>query len=383
MQFRRLSSVGLVFGMAVASVFAAACSSSDDSSTNTPSTDTGDGGNDTDGGGQNPPTKGDATGEPITGTAANQWTWVDFPDSSCANGSPTGIGINLGTSKRVVLFFEGGGACWNQLTCYSAGTASYIQSGFGKKEFDAQLDSFDGDTIFDRTSASNPFKDDSIVFIPYCTGDVHAGDKENDYGGIKTKHYGRRNVAAFLNRIAPTFPDASRVFVTGSSAGGFGTMVNYWRVANAFGSAVRVDLIDDSGPPFPNDQIGYLDQWAEAWDLFGALPPGCTDCKNDLTASISYYATTYPKSRFSLLSYDKDGTISQFYGLDGAKFQTALNGIVSNRYNTDNAKAFVVAGTTHTMLRTLGVTSGAANTALGAWLTSQTSDSADWANVTP
>ncbi len=49
-----------------------------------------------------------------------------------------------------------------------------------------------------------------------------------------------------------------------------------------------------------------------------------------------------------------------FYGLDGTKFQTALNGVVSGRYNTDNAKAFVVTGTKHTMLRTLGVTSGAA-----------------------
>ncbi|AKV03136.1 hypothetical protein AKJ09_09799 [Labilithrix luteola] len=380
MLVRRVSRVGLVIGIALASVFVTACSSSDNASST--SSDRTDAGNDNDGG-DTAPVPGDATGAPITEGVANQWTWVDFPDSSCANGKPTGIGINVGTSKRVVLFFEGGGACWNQLTCYSAGTATYIQSGFGKDEFVAEKKSFDGNTIFDRTSATNPFKDDSIVYIPYCTGDVHAGDKEQDYGGIKTKHFGRRNVAAFLNRIAPTFPDASRVFVTGSSAGGFGTMVNYWRVAKAFGSAVRVDLVDDSGPPFPNDQIGYLSDWADAWDLFGALPPGCAECKSDLTASISYYATTYPKSRFSLLSYDQDGTISQFYGLDGAAFQTALTGIVSSRYNAPNAKAFVVKGKQHTMLRTLGVTSGAANTTLSAWLTSQTSDSADWANVTP
>src|ERR1700722_14002639 len=27
------------------------------------------------------------------GTLSDEWTWIDFPDSRCANGSPTGIAV--------------------------------------------------------------------------------------------------------------------------------------------------------------------------------------------------------------------------------------------------------------------------------------------------
>ena len=35
---------------------------------------------------------------------------MDFPDAVCNDGSPTGIGINVGTSNNVLVYFAGGGA---------------------------------------------------------------------------------------------------------------------------------------------------------------------------------------------------------------------------------------------------------------------------------
>jgi hypothetical protein len=37
--------------------------------------------------------------EPITATAGS-WTWIDFPDSTCDDGTPTGIGINRPPRRR-------------------------------------------------------------------------------------------------------------------------------------------------------------------------------------------------------------------------------------------------------------------------------------------
>src|SRR5580692_11460909 len=165
-------------------------------------------------------------GPPITATA-NTWTWVPFPDSACANGTATGIGVNLtGTpSSRVLIYLEGGGACWDDLTCYTLMTATNFTTGYGETNFTA--DSLSELAVpggfFDRTASANPFQDYSYVYVPYCTGDQHMGDAPAvAYGSNTAKQVGFANMTAFLNRIVPTFPHATEVVISGSSEGGFG-----------------------------------------------------------------------------------------------------------------------------------------------------------------
>ena len=67
--------------------------------------------------------------------------------------------------------------------------------------------------------------------------------------------------------MSPTFKDkVSRVVLTGSSAGGFGAALNYSMVQDAFGN-VPVSILDDSGPPFEDQQMPVCMQkrWREAW----------------------------------------------------------------------------------------------------------------------
>ena len=65
--------------------------------------------------------------------------------------------------------------------------------------------------MFNRGNARNPVKDWNFVYVPYCTGDVHLGTKDNGMveGVDGAQHFvGRLNMKAFLNRIVPTFTDA-------------------------------------------------------------------------------------------------------------------------------------------------------------------------------
>lgn len=298
-------------------------------------------------------------GEKIAATQ-DAWTFVPFADSSCANGSPTGIGVNLGTSKRLVIFVEGGGACWSTSTCYVLKTATNIDTGFDEAAFKTRAGQF-GKSLFDRTATDNPFKSDNFVYVPYCTGDVHAGAREADYDGQKTKHFGRKNFEAFLKRIVPTFEDSERVILSGASAGGFGATVNYWKTQYAFGK-VRVDLLDDSGPPFPPAKTKYLADWTAAWDLIGALPPGCTACSTDFANAFPYYAKKYTSSRFALLSYTRDGVISTFYSLVPTDFEVELNNQLATSFTQPNTAAFIVAGEKHTMLGDLSIVTGGTST---------------------
>src|SRR4051812_49880618 len=93
-----------------------------------------------------------------------QWTWIDVDGSFCRDGSPTGIGVHLNkASDKLILYLEGGGACFNASSCYAN------SSSFGADDFE-QVKSRAGG-IFNLTRAENPFAGWNVVYVPYCTGD--------------------------------------------------------------------------------------------------------------------------------------------------------------------------------------------------------------------
>jgi Pectinacetylesterase len=314
---------------------------------------------------------------------ARTWTWVPFDDAFCANGSTTGIGINPGDAgARLVVFLNGGGACWDEATCYQLQTASYIQSGYGQTQFSGDAQTLLGSSFFNRNDAANPFKNDSFVFVPYCTGDVHAGSVTQNYGGKPTHHVGLQNMAAFLQRIVPSFPDASRVILSGSSAGGFGALTNWYQTQQAFG-AKRVDLLDDSGPPLPAPYLTEsLEQtWRNAWNLNAAIPAGCPACATDLDAVIAFYGTTMTGHRAALLSYTQDSVISLFFQIPGTQVELGLGALKAEMAPFDIWRHFFVTGTTHTIFGVPDTTQNGIT--LREFVTKMVTDDPTWATVEP
>ena len=89
-----------------------------------------------------------------------------------------------------------------------------------------------GSGIFNRTNPANPYKNSTIVYVPYCTGDFHSGDAVK--GSLHFK--GRVNLALDIAKVKSAFPNPSRVTLSGSSAGGFGSFFNYETIAQTFGA---------------------------------------------------------------------------------------------------------------------------------------------------
>lgn len=319
-------------------------------------------------------------------TPVDAWTWVPFPDSACGNGAPTGIGVNRSTrSNRILMFLMGGGGCWDGLTCYLLNTAANLSTGYGESNFRSEAGGLNSFFIFNRADTRNPFRDATFVFVPYCTGDIHGGNNvaTHTVGGQSrtTYHVGARNMESFLARLSRSFPMADRVWLMGSSAGGYGAGIHWDRVARAFPMA-RVDLLDDSGPPIAPPAARY-GQMKAAWNL--QYPSGCTRCADDLAALVPYYRTRFPPpNRMGLLSYTQDRTISTYFGLTGAQFETSLNDLLRTAFDpAPNFRYFVVTGTNHTMVGGFATLRGPGGASLLDWVTAWATDGSPWSNVRP
>ena len=325
---------------------------------------------------------GPVFGEPID-APAEQWTWVPFDDAFCADGSTTGIGINPSEqAELVIIYLMGGGACWDDFTCYLLHTAAHIEGGYGAAEFGDDVATYLSGGQFDRDDPDNPFRDASFVFIPYCTGDVHSGNRVANYSK-PTRHVGRANMRAYLQRIVPSFPNATRVLVAGSSAGGFGAAMN-WGVVQEYFGGVRVDMLDDSGPPLPAPYMSEsLEQaWRTQWGLDEGLPKGCADCLEDLDAVFRHYGEKYPESRFALLSYTQDSHTGTFFQLTGPEVEAGLDTLVQSSFAPyPQMHFFFVEGDGHVLLETPQVSQN--GVVLIDWLAKMLGDDPSWASVQP
>jgi hypothetical protein len=249
---------------------------------------------------------------PIT-APTKQWTWIGVDGTQCRDGSPTGIGVYLTGSDKLVIYLEGGGACFSGATCY------VNPSSFGAADLPSVAARNSG--IFDLARMDNPFYNWNFVYVPYCTGDTHAGNADGvdvPGNGPKGQHFvGYSNVARDLARLVPTFPNVTQVVLTGASAGGFGASWNYDQVAGAF-CPRPVVLVDDSGPAMPDDVLApcLQQRWRDLWKL--PVPADCADCTQpDGGGMINYsvwLAGKYPKAQLGLIESDQDSVISRFYG---------------------------------------------------------------------
>ncbi|KFA90431.1 pectin acetylesterase-family hydrolase [Archangium violaceum] len=309
------------------------------------------------------------------------WTFVPVPDAHCANGSSTGMAVNLtDRSDRVLIFLAGGGACWEAAAC-ALGTATHINDTMGEGPVLAEAKASSLAVFFDREDTSNPFRDASFVYIPYCTGDLHAGTRVHTYdwfGPRKIEHVGARNMDAYLRRLRPTFHEARRVWLSGVSAGGYGATLHWWRVQKALPWA-RVDVLNDSGLIIDTAADGRYGTMRQTWGL--EFPPGCTQCTTGLSAVLDSSARllTAPR-RYGMLGYLQDGTIATYFGLNGAQVQTRMEAVRASA--ASNVKTFYLPGNPHVVLSTPNTATSTGLTARE-WVRRLAEDDLAWEHAGP
>lgn len=276
------------------------------------------------------------------------WNWYPIDGAMCRDGSPAGIFVHFGTANKLLWYLEGGGACSSLGFCnFNPPNVNSVISGDGQTVLGSALGVvpgrqqpgvFEGGVMrgmFDTANPANPFKDWNMVYTPYCTGDVYFGTRQNvTVQGVATpqQFVGYLNMQKFVARLVPTFGETvDRVILTGASAGGFGSALNFSMVQDSFGD-VRVDVLDDSGPPFSDQFMPACMQqrWRDLWGYNDSLPPDCEECfqadGGGLVHLADFLMRKHPKATIAIVSSMQDEIIRLFFsaGLNNcANFATA------------------------------------------------------------
>ncbi|MEP0547009.1 MAG: pectin acetylesterase-family hydrolase [Rhodothermales bacterium] len=331
---------------------------------------------------------------PLADAATNPgtWTFVETDGAKCRDGSDTGFGVRLQEgAENLMIYLEGGGACFNEQTCGSN------RSSFDANDFAALAAARGNAGIFNTTLSGNPVSAWNMVYVPYCTGDVQGGNAPNavvpGVPGMQ-QFVGHRNVGLYLDILDRYLEDADQVLLTGASAGGFGTLVNFAQVADTFEGA-DLTLYDDSGPAFFADDV-FSPQLGGAfvalYNFPASFPADAAPlfAPDGLQGIYAYYDARYPDANFGLSSYLEDQTIRFFFGfgqpdgtITGPEYEAGLLDL--NAMAPESWKVYYAPGTAHTFIGAdatyFGTSEGVAlNSWLGALLDG---DAPDVIPVTP
>lgn len=281
-------------------------------------------------------------------------------DTRCSDGSPYRFFVHPGDPARLLVHFEGGGACWQGENCDLHARPTY----------DPKVDERDNpgrrDGIFRRDHPANPFAAYTVVFVPYCTGDVHLGHRTTSYPVAATDstvahtvtihHYGYVNARAaldwtFANVLAP-----DTIVVTGSSAGAIPSPVFASLLADQYPGARVVQLGDAAGGYRSGESApAILDAWGVTEVL--STVPGF----ESLDARSFSYARLYilaaqrhPDVQFARYDTAEDEVQRQFLALAGEQVPSLMPLLEANREEirsaVPNVRDFVAPGSVHTIL---------------------------------
>lgn len=252
----------------------------------------------------------------FAGAEANPgiWSWIPVDESICRDGTATGIGVRLQpNATNLLVYMQGGGACYDAASCQSNEEGNIAGARYGFEDFNAWVGTLGNQGIFNSSNLENRMHDWNTVYIPYCSGDLHAGNRVNaeidDVEGVQ-QFQGYNNTTKFLDLIAPYFAGTDQLLLAGSSAGGHGVTLNYEQFAARFPS-IDVTALIDSSALIVDEAVNLSCFESKVINTFD--PPALLNCPECSDVNLGGYVNVYPylsqrfpAARFAAYSADAD-----------------------------------------------------------------------------
>ena len=309
--------------------------------------------------------------------------------------------------ENLVIYFEGGGACWDFNSCEVGQTTDrdvslgVCEGGFCDDDSvnagDPCVDDDDCGGCDDANAAfggppgtcahqgftdlanpDNPFKDWNYIFIPTCAGDVFIGDVEQTYngGGLGTKawiHHGFHNARVVEKFAREHFMNPEKVVLAGSSAGSVGITLHHYFYHEVYAPASEMSVLYDGFVDIIHQDFLDAPLGFQSWDAVKNFPKGVPAPVAPTQEALHVLAADmFPDTAFAhwTTAYDSDGGQTGFYhvmknlgnilvwprwwdsscewnGLLGTQLAATAAGTASPNY-----RYYVGSGTQHTMYRT-------------------------------
>ena len=298
-----------------------------------------------------------STGTPTEASATpTDWQKISpAANTTCSDGSPYSFFVRQGDPNKLLVYFQGGGACWFRQNCDPQMSPSYsIQVGnIDRANFG----------IFNLDNPDNPFKDHTTVFAPYCTADVHMGASDTVYPPVEEgqtdlviRHQGRANVEAVLQWTYEHVPSPQNIFVTGSSAGAIPSPLYTALIADHYVNARIAQLGDGAGGYRRTNNDSRPD---EQWGTFDFITQeqGFANLRPETMTYESLYiaaAQAHPDITFAEYDAAEDAVQKRFLSMSGQKDVALQQAIEANhadiRREVGNFSSYIAGGDSHTIL---------------------------------
>jgi hypothetical protein len=265
-------------------------------------------------------------------------------DCRCSDGSEFSFWVRKANPRKVVFYLQDGGACFSAETCAP-------DSDLYQTRVDEGPDGEAG--IFDFADERNPFADYSVVYVPYCTGDVHIGDATTEYGrGLTVHHKGYANGTAALDRLTAAFPGATQVVVMGTSAGSIAAPLYAGLVSDRLPDARITALADGSGS-YPD--LPRINEIIAAWGA-GEVLPRWPEHAEEWSFPGLFVRAGLHDPRIALARHDfaYDEHQASWYPILGIPAKDLLSRMDANEQQIERAgvplRSYTAPGTEHTVL---------------------------------
>ena len=290
--------------------------------------------------------------------AVGEWVVHNAEGCVCADGSDYRYMTWAGDPDKVVIFLQGGGACFTAETCEIGGPAQSFSHDITADLEAAQSGAFRRG-LFDFDNPENPVGDWSVIYLPYCTGDVFLGTRAHAYSDdVVVNHTGSLNARKGIEHLIANHPNATDVFVTGSSAGAVPSPLVAGLVAEQYPDADVAALGDGAGGYGTNPVImGFLNaQWGIAdgipdWPIAEGIDVTTLGAPDNYILAVNQF-DNLRVARFDDAYDSVQASFASLFALGGG--DTVLDVVLESEAYIEragiNLPVFIAAGNDHTTM---------------------------------
>jgi hypothetical protein len=293
--------------------------------------------------------------------------------------------VKGGDSPFTVVWFDGGGIGYNPINVlynrtFQPEVDEYVDQDGNIVAGDLQgVESVAGG-IFSTDNPDNPFYGWNIIYVPYCSGDLHWGSSEVAYpdvlgmypgvNAIPVKHHGADNMFSVLKWMGENLKDPVRLFVSGSSGGSYGILAAFPYLEQMYPMA-KMTVLSDAGIGAVDNDSGFLQIAMPTWgvdpDLLDFIPElGSPFYMTTIVDMMSTFADVYPDIKFGQYTTAWDAVQVMFYNMSKypmdytqweawpsqfCAWNTIMSDVTTQLADKPNYRYYIGPGTDHMILQ--------------------------------